>query len=649
VKIKSIFVYSHSGKLREVKFNLNGLNIITGRSSTGKSALSEIIEYCMGRSTCNVPEGVIRDKVSWFGVIYKFDHDEAMVIKPSPKIGCSSSSIGMLRKGADLSPPIFDDLAVNSDDSVIIKTLSFMLGIGENKTDVPIDSSRASYPVTIQHTYYYLFQKQGIIANKDQLFYRQNEDFQTQAIKDSLPILLGISNDEKYILDEKLRKTRRKLKVAEKKVNLLSNTIDANLNRGLTLITEAKTVGIINNDICKDDNFSDVIATLKKVLDWKPDNVSNNDNEQTDWLENEILYLRRDRRAYEQKLNTALQFSTHSSGFTYEVKEQKSRLQSINALPRSKETGEWQWPFAEKNLGMTLPIADVLLKEVESLDRELEAVIGERPKLKAFILEQELVIEKTKEDIKKAETKLKSVIDANNEILKLKSRNYAASRVIGRVSLFLEDVVVSNDLSSIEVEFNNLRRQVLELESQLSEDEAKERLTSVLNNISSRMSKYLIKLKAEFSEHPFRFDFSKLTVIADRPDRPIPMARTGGGSNHMAYHLAVLLSIHEFVKENKCPIPSFLLIDQPTQVYFSSELSYKNADGSINNTEADADVEAVRNLFNLLNDFTLVDAPGFQLIVTEHANLRDKWFQDAIVGKPWSKPPALIPDDWLIK
>jgi hypothetical protein len=213
----------------------------------------------------------------------------------------------------------------------------------------------------------------------------------------------------------------------------------------------------------------------------------------------------------------------------------------------------------------------------------------------------------------------------------------------------LEDVVVSNDLSSIEVEFNNLRRQVLELESQLSEDEAKERLTSVLNNISSRMSKYLIKLKAEFSEHPFRFDFSKLTVIADRPDRPIPMARTGGGSNHMAYHLAVLLSIHEFVKENKCPIPSFLLIDQPTQVYFSSELSYKNADGSINNTEADADVEAVRNLFNLLNDFTLVDAPGFQLIVTEHANLRDKWFQDAIVGKPWSKPPALIPDDWLIK
>jgi hypothetical protein len=649
VKIKSIFVYSHTGKLREIKFKLSGLNIITGRSSTGKSALSEIIEYCMGRSTCNVPEGVIRDKVSWFGVIYKFDHDEVMVIKPSPKMDCSSSSIGMLRKGADLSPPVFDDLAVNSDDSVIVQTLSSMLGIGENKTDVPIDSSRASYSVTIQHTYYYLFQKQGLIANKDQLFYRQNEEFQPQTIKDSFPILLGISNDEKYVLDDNLRKIRRKLKITKKKLNQLSDATNENLNRGLALITEAKAVGIISNESGTDENLTNVLTLLKELLDWAPENVSKNDNEQVDRLENEIVVLRRGRRAYEQKLNTALQFSAHSNGFTYEVEEQKSRLESIGALPKSKDTGEWQWPFAEKNLGMTLPFADVLLKEIESLDNELEAVIGERPKLKGFILEQELAIEKTKEEIKKAEAKLKSAIDSNNEIRKLKSRNYAASRVVGRISLFLEGVFDSNELNILQKELNNLRRQELELEGQVSEDETKERLTSVLNNISSRMSKYLIKLKAEFSEHPFRFDFSKLTVIADRPGRPIPMARTGGGSNHMAYHLAVLLAIHEFVKENKCPIPSFLLIDQPTQVYFSSEMSYKNADGSINNTEADADVEAVRNLFGLLNDFTSKDAPGFQLIVTEHANLRDKWFQDAIVEIPWSKPPALIPDDWLIK
>ena len=58
-----------TGKTREevernmreaIEFHVDGLNIITGRSSTGKSALSDIVEYCMGRSDCNVPEGVRR-------------------------------------------------------------------------------------------------------------------------------------------------------------------------------------------------------------------------------------------------------------------------------------------------------------------------------------------------------------------------------------------------------------------------------------------------------------------------------------------------------------------------------------------------------------------------------------------------------------
>jgi hypothetical protein len=48
----------------------------------------------------------------------------------------------------------------------------------------------------------------------------------------------------------------------------------------------------------------------------------------------------------------------------------------------------------------------------------------------------------------------------------------------------------------------------------------------------------------------------------------------------------------------------------------------------------------------MLHSFASKDAPGFQIIVTEHANLRDQWFQDALVEGPWNKPPALVPEDW---
>jgi hypothetical protein len=126
------------------------------------------------------------------------------------------------------------------------------------------------------------------------------------------------------------------------------------------------------------------------------------------------------------------------------------------------------------------------------------------------------------------------------------------------------------------------------------------------------------------------------------------MSRTGGGENHLAYHLAALLALHSFAAQNNRPIPRFLLIDQPTQVYFPSEEIYSRADGSVEKTEADADLTAVRHLFELLLKFTQEDVPGFQLIVTEHANLRDSWFQEALVEEPWAKPPALVPDGWPV-
>ncbi|WP_247387357.1 MULTISPECIES: DUF3732 domain-containing protein [unclassified Bradyrhizobium] len=162
------------------------------------------------------------------------------------------------------------------------------------------------------------------------------------------------------------------------------------------------------------------------------------------------------------------------------------------------------------------------------------------------------------------------------------------------------------------------------------------------------MSGYIRALGGEFGEYPARLDLHNLTVVIDRPGRPVYMNRTGGGENHLAYHLAALLALHRFAATYGHPIPRFMLIDQPTQVYFPSETSYAAAGGSIEQTESqkDADLEAVRRLFETLDRFTTQDAPSFQLIVTEHANLREDWFQVALVEDPWTKPPALVPDNW---
>ena len=642
MKIRSIHIYSHDGRRRDLPFH-DGLNIITGRSSTGKSALSDIIEYCMGRSTFNIPEGIIQERVSWYAVLYAFEGEEVLVSKPAPGSGRSSCSLAMVRRGAAVAIPAFNDLAVNDDDDGVVSLLSRLLGIPENTTEVPITNSRESYQANIKHTYFYLFQRQTIVANKDQLFYRQNEQFQPQTIKDTLPILLGVSPRDRFHLESLLRTAQRELRLNAKLREEAKSTIDTSEERAIGLLSEARAVGILQAGPAAGVNILD---QLRETLAWKPTPVPEDDGRRVTGIENELVALREQRREIQRRLDAAEQYARRADGFQTEAAEQHDRLISIKALPINKATGEWQWPFAEANLALESSIARLLLAELESLDREMDAVVGERPQLDAYMDEQRRELQTTGDQIRAKELELSSAIAANEVIVQLGNRNNAASRVVGRISLFLEGLLPDIEVARLEMEQRRLRARVADLEQRIGADDSSVRLASTVNNISMYISGYIAALGGEFSQYPARLDLHNLTVVLDRPGRPIFMPRTGGGENHLAYHLAALLALHRFAASQNQPLPRFLLIDQPTQVYFPSEASYEAVGGSIEKTEQDADLEAVRRLFELLNKFVREDAPGFQIIITEHANLRDPWFQEALVERPWTKPPALVPEEW---
>lgn len=645
MKIRSIHIYSHDGKRRDLRFKVDGLNVITGRSSTGKSALSEIIEYCMGRSSFNVPEGIIRDKVAWFAVVYQFDKEQVLVAKPTPPGGGASCGTAMLRRGAQLQAPEFTELAVNTDDDSIVELLSRLLGIPENRTEVLLEHSRDSYDANVKHTFYYLFQKQGLVANKDQLFYRQNEPFQPQAIRDTLPILLGVSSNDRYELESKLRIAQRDLRISNKKLEQARDAVETSEEQAIGLYSEAKAVGIIGNTD-GNPNADGIIDALRSALSWKPETLPDDDGSRVSLLEDVLARLRQDRRDAQARIDAARQFAKRADGYESEAAEQIDRLASIKALPKNPDNGEWQWPFSERNLALENPVAGVLLNELESLDKELRIATGQRPKLEAYLTELNGKADGIAGNIKQKEAELSAAISANEVITQMGTRNNAAARVVGRISLFLETRLPNVDLSKLEGENRRLSNKVKQLEEQIGADDSNERLASILNNISAQVSRYIQKFNAEFGPYPARLNLPQLTIIFDRPERPVPMSRTGGGENHLAYHLSALLALHLFAAQNNRPIPRFLLIDQPTQVYFPSEQVYKDADGSVQRTEADADLNAVRRLFELLLKFTQEDVPGFQLIVTEHANLREQWFQSALVEDAWTKPPALVPQDW---
>jgi hypothetical protein len=73
VQLLEIVLYGGDGQQRSVEFIPGRLNIVTGESQTGKSALLTIVDYCLGRDDFRVPAGPINDTVIWYATIWQLD------------------------------------------------------------------------------------------------------------------------------------------------------------------------------------------------------------------------------------------------------------------------------------------------------------------------------------------------------------------------------------------------------------------------------------------------------------------------------------------------------------------------------------------------------------------------------------------------
>ena len=199
-------------------------------------------------------------------------------------------------------------------------------------------------------------------------------------------------------------------------------------------------------------------------MSWKPETVPDDDGSRVSLLEEELGQLRQDRRDAQARIDAARQFAKRAGGYESEAAEQMDRLASIKALPKNPDSGEWQWPFSERNLALESPVTAVLLNELESLDKELRIATGQRPKLEAYLAELAGKADGIAGAIKQKEAELSAAISANEVIAQMGTRNNAAARVVGRISLFLETLLPNEDLARLEAENRRLNNKVKQLE-----------------------------------------------------------------------------------------------------------------------------------------------------------------------------------------
>jgi len=80
-------------------------------------------------------------------------------------------------------------------------------------------------------------------------------------------------------------------------------------------------------------------------------------------------------------------------------------------------------------------------------------------------------------------------------------------------------------------------------------------------------------------------------------------------------------ALHEhFINIGESPVPRFLVIDQPGQVYFPEAWpSPDQAPDKAGNPDRSPDIEGVRRIFNALATFLEAVSAQFQIIETEYA------------------------------
>ena len=218
-------------------------------------------------------------------------------------------------------------------------------------------------------------------------------------------------------------------------------------------------------------------------------------------------------------------------------------------------------------------------------------------------------------------------------------------RFLGRLEQALNLYFRVDQSSDLRQEISDLKILLSDLQGKISEVEIMRRTNNALDQIEGFCSQIIPRLDAEWPDSPIRLIIKDLTVKVIRGSRDDYLWEIGSGANWLAYHVALSLALQRFFLTSPFhPVPSFLIYDQPSQVYFPQKIGVEVESLSLK----DEDVEAVRKVFSLLGR-AAIDADGrLQIIILDHA---DKSVWDDLEGvnlvEEWRHGNTLVPANWV--
>jgi hypothetical protein len=643
MQILAVSLYGKNGQRRDVTFKPGSVNIITGASQRGKTSLIHIVEYCLGASECMVAAGHIRQTVDWYAILLQFPDCQVFIARSAPMSGLKAASACYMLVEKELSLPSKSELTSSTNIDSVVSFLTQKVGVPEHVTEVPEGQTR--HPVTIgfRHSRYYLFQSQTEIANNEILFHQQARDRVPQNIKDTLPYFIGAAEDDRLSEMERLRSLKQDRMRLVKQIKEIESLKGDGLQKGYSLLSEAAELGLYSSEnlIPKDEVL---LEQLKLISHWSPSLDVNVDDEKDPLiaLETENRRLQSQKRALKLRLREAQEYTSSESGFEQAVNDQVFRLQSVG-LFKKFETMSDVCPVCDSPHEGASKFQEIIRASLADLSGKLQGVGRTRPRISGYVnqlLQEQSELNNQLKRIKQSIGKIRS---QESEDEQRDDLNTLRAKLAGKCSLYLESVDWADDNENLEAQLALLEEEISVLSEKLDPEALREKLEAQLNCISEDMTVWAQELGLGYSNHRIRLDASKLTVVADTPDGRVTLDKMGSGENWMGYHVVTYLALAKWFIERARPVGRFIFFDQPSQVYFPAD---KSDSGDLSEIEKDEDRIAVKKLFEWIFKIVNELSPELQVIITDHADIDEPWYQQAIRDKKWRGEYALVPRSW---
>jgi hypothetical protein len=643
VQIEALAIYSRRGDRRVVRFH-GGLNIITGWSSTGKSSILDMTEFCLGRTDPIYPVGVLTETVSWFAA--QLEHDGAHITVARPAPGDTSAGVhnAMIRFGVTIDELSSEELVPNTDARTIRTELSRLLGILPNQVR-PGTLTQPPLAATASQALLLCFQGQGEIANKGYLFHRSDNRDIANAIRDTLPYFVGAIPMDTITRRQELEERRKDLRRAEARLARAKDAQGREVEGASALLAEASVLGL--TDPRYDPRGPSAIAELTRLRNLDADSAEFSQAMPTD----SVLTPLRDRQqdltgqlaVLEHRLALLRDASGDRAAYGEELTEQRRRLLAVDLVTAGGDA-EPLSPCPVCGQPVTDEHAEVrsIQRDLAELDAQLGDLRGTQPAAADRLGGVEATIRRLREELQGVNADIDAALRASAELAETRGLRSRQDFLLGRVTEFLSGLPTERDeIGSLQRDVERREAEILELEEGLDPASFRERTESLFRVISGDVTTWARALRLGYSENGIQIDPNALTVVADTRQGPVELERMGSAANVMGYHVAAHLALHKWFIDQDRPVPSFMILDQPSQVFFPDDVR-RDEDERV----SDEDRQRITDLYALLRDTVSSLAGRLQIIVVDHANLDLAWFQDSVVEN-WRHGAALVPAKWL--